>query len=257
VICFCGKLGDSNGESRRSAEKHEAVREGEKGIKIGWFGSGKMGMVEPQALAKLISEKPVFVDAMVETLGKIWCPIRGLECKEVGENTFMFTFGQNVGKRMTVEGGPWEFGGDLLVFEDYVPSKRTEDYTFETIPIWVRVIRLLLGMMNRDASLAIGAEIGEVLDVDADADGRAAGKYLRVKVRMNIKNSLMMGFTLEEENEEEGKGRQHKAGKDAEEEDKSWCPFEYEYLPDFCYICGVIGHLDKVCSMKMQKGEGR
>lgn len=46
-------------------------------------------MVEPQASAKPISEKPLFVDAMAETLGKIWCPIHG-----------------------------------LLVFEDYVPSKR-------------------------------------------------------------------------------------------------------------------------------------
>ena len=83
VICFCDKLGDGNGESR-SVEEHEVVREGEKGIKIGWFGSGKMGMVELQAVAKLILEKSVFVDAMVKTLGKIWCPIRGLGCKEVG-----------------------------------------------------------------------------------------------------------------------------------------------------------------------------
>lgn len=26
-------------------------------------------------------------------------------------------FGQEVGKRVEVEGGPWEFVGDLLVFE--------------------------------------------------------------------------------------------------------------------------------------------
>ena len=42
-----------------------------KGVKIGWSGSGKAGIVEPQALAKLMSEKPVFVEAMAKTLGKI------------------------------------------------------------------------------------------------------------------------------------------------------------------------------------------
>lgn len=77
-----------------------------KSIKIGWAGSGKAGVVEPQALAKLLSEKPVFMEAMAETLGKIWCPIRGLDCKEVGENKFLFTFGQESGKRMGLEGGP-------------------------------------------------------------------------------------------------------------------------------------------------------
>lgn len=117
-------------------------------------------------------------------------------------------------------------------------------------------MRLPLGMMNKDADYAIGAEIGEVLDVDAGADGRAGGKCLWVKVRMNIKNPLMRVFTLEEENEEGEKGKQQKVDKGAEEEDKSRCPFEYKYLPDFCYICGVIiGHIDKVCSVKMQKGE--
>lgn len=77
-----------------------------KGIKIGWAGSGKAGVVEPQALAKLLSEKPVFVEAMAETLGRIWCPIRGIDCKEVGENTFLFTFRQESGKKMAIDNGP-------------------------------------------------------------------------------------------------------------------------------------------------------
>lgn len=42
-----------------------------KGIKIGWSGSSKVGIVEPQAVAKLLSEMPVFVEAMAETLGRI------------------------------------------------------------------------------------------------------------------------------------------------------------------------------------------
>lgn len=29
-----------------------------------------------------------------------------------------------------------------------------------------------------------------------------------------------------------------------------WCPLVYEYLPDFCYICGIIGHTEKSCSVQ-------
>jgi hypothetical protein len=34
------------------------------------------------------------------------------------------------------------------------------------------------------------------------------------------------------------------------------CNFEYEYLPDFCFVCGIIGHVEKQCDVKLTKGEG-
>jgi hypothetical protein len=36
---------------------------------------------------------------------------------------------------------------------------------------------------------------------------------------------------------------------------KKWCPFTYEYLPDFCFTCGIIGHTDKECSFRLGKGD--
>ncbi|KAI5016440.1 hypothetical protein ZWY2020_006291 [Hordeum vulgare] len=156
---------------------------------------------------------------------------------------------------MALDGGPWEFGNDVLVLEDFVPRKRIEDYCFDTILIWVHVLRFLLGMMSIDTSETIGAEIGEVLDIDTHAKGGAVGRYLRVKVRMNIKVPLMRGFTLEEEGEDDNLIR---SGMDTdEEEDRNYCPFEYEYLRDFCYKCGILGHVDKLCKVQLKKGEQR
>lgn len=34
-----------------------------------------------------------------------------------------------------------------------------------------------------------------------------------------------------------------------------WCHMEYEFLPNFCYICGRLGHVDKVCEVKLKEGE--
>ena len=35
-----------------------------------------------------------------------------------------------------------------------------------------------------------------------------------------------------------------------------WCPLVYEYLPDFCYTCGIIGHTERACSIDLQEGGG-
>jgi hypothetical protein len=41
----------------------------------------------------------------------------------------------------------------------------------------------------------------------------------------------------------------------SEVEEQKWCHFEYEFLLEFCYVCGIIGHDDKSCSVTLEKGE--
>ncbi|KAK1618706.1 hypothetical protein QYE76_024223 [Lolium multiflorum] len=210
-----------------------------KGVRIGWRGGGKVGVVEAQAIGKLMAEKPAIADAMENALGPLWCPMRGIDCKDLGDNIFLFTFHQALGKKKAVEGGPWKFDNALLVMEDYVPSKGIDEYEFNKIPIWIRVFKLPLGMMSRETGEDIGDQIGEWIEVDGVENGLAQGKYLRVKVRMSITKPLMRGVTVVVD--ESGRTK--------------WCPLEYEYLPDFCYICGMIGHLDRECDIKLKKGE--
>ena len=65
------------------------------------------------------------------------------------------------------------------------------------------------------------------------------GRVLRIKVLIDIRKPLMRGITVKVGNPEKEK----------------WCSFAYEYLPDFCYTCGLVGHVDKICSLPRAKGE--
>ncbi|KAM0904032.1 hypothetical protein ACQ4PT_018268 [Festuca glaucescens] len=105
-----------------------------------------------------------------------------MEVKDLGENVFLFTFHQASGRKKAVENGPWMFDKDLLVLEEYDASKSTDEYAFDTIPIWVRIFKLPLGSMNEDTGEQIGNQIGQFLEVEGLVDGLAVGKYLRVKV---------------------------------------------------------------------------
>lgn len=210
-----------------------------KRLKISSGSRSNTAAVHPKAMGKVISEKPANAEGIANALGRIWCPLRGIHCKKVGENIFLFTFYQASGKVKALDEGPWMFGNDLLVLEDFDDNKDPEEYEFSSFPIWVRVFKLPLGMMNRDTAMAIGAEIGEFLEAETDEDGMAYGQYLRIKVRMEIAKPLMRGKMVQI----------------GEEGRLKWCPFEYEFLPVFCFTCGRIGHIDKGCSIKLKEGE--
>jgi hypothetical protein len=208
------------------------------GVKIG-TGRVQARRGVNQAVGKLLAEKPAHTEAICNALGPIWCPMKGIEVKDLGENIFLFTFLQPMGKKKAEDSGPWMFDKDLLVLEEFDAGKTIDEYEFNKIPIWFRVFNLPLGRMDGVTGELIGNQVGDFMEVDGLVDGMAVGQFLRVKVRLLITKPLMRGTMVEV-----GSGKR-----------SIWCRFEYEYCPDFCFICGIIGHVDKECSKKLVIGE--
>ena len=197
--------------------------------------------VEPKVLVKVLSERLASVEGLKQSLGPIWCPIRGIKCSRRGENIFLITLLQQSGKKKALDCGPWMFNNDLVVVEEYDPDKSVEEYLFNSVPIWIRVLKLPLGKMNKATGEMIGEKVGVWLEADVGEDDLASGEFLRIKVRIDINKPLMRGLMVQVG--EEGRNK--------------WCPFEYEFLPEFCYNCGIIGHEENCCPVPGRKGEGK
>ena len=114
---------------------------------------------------------------------------------------------------------------------EFERNSSLEDLDFYITPCWVRVMKLPIGLMNKATGVAIGENLGTFLEVDAEEDELAIGHFLRVKILLDIRKPLQRGVTMELN----AKG------------DKLWCPVVYEFLPNFCYLCGLLGHIDKSC----------
>jgi hypothetical protein len=89
----------------------------------------------PQALCKLLSEKAAHPDAIERALGRVWCPLKGIECQSLGDNKFLVTFLQASGKIKALEERPWVFSNELLVMADLDDSKAIDEIEFHFIPI--------------------------------------------------------------------------------------------------------------------------
>ncbi|KAI4971662.1 hypothetical protein ZWY2020_002576 [Hordeum vulgare] len=145
--------------------------------------------------------------------------------------------------------------------EDFMPRKAIDEYEFKTIPIWVRVYGIAMGMMNSEVEGLVGEKIGEVLDIDMDANGNAMGEFMRIKVQMDITIPIMRLTTLEiKEDEEEHiqtyeqlMGVDAKEKKERKEGKEKLITLKYEHLLDFCYNCVIINHKEKSCPNETKK----
>jgi hypothetical protein len=208
-------------------------------------------------VGKVLSDRPARVDAIISNLGRIWCPFKGLECKDMGMNRFLFTFREAAGKKKALYDGPWMINKKLLIMEDFNPSKTLQEYEFKYIPIWVRAYGIPLGIMDKETGELLGDEIGDFLCVDVDDNGQAAGEYLRIKVKIDITKPLMRATTIYLENEDDKKSEDENLVREDVDEGGNGrvISFKYEFLPDFCYVCGIIGHNDRACSTGIAKGD--
>ncbi|KAM0842202.1 hypothetical protein ACQ4PT_058511 [Festuca glaucescens] len=215
------------------------------GVKLRGGGAGSKKTNELQAVGKVLSVKPANANGLEQTLGWLWCPMNGVECKALGNNHFPFNFSHPSGKIKALEDGPWMYGKDLLVMRELEIEKTVDEMDFSVIPIWCRVSKIPPRRMNKENAEAIGSQVGEVIQVDVDEHGSAVGEFLRIKVRIAIKNPLMRAVTIEVEEIEEG----------IEKRKLRLCLVAYEHLPDFCFNFGLLGHIDRDCSVRLNVGQ--
>ncbi|KQJ96429.1 hypothetical protein BRADI_3g23045v3 [Brachypodium distachyon] len=97
-----------------------------KGLMIHWKEGSTAREIEPKAVGELLLEKPTFASGLAQSWGKV-------------QNMFLFTFHQTTGNRHAMEDGPWNFGNDLIVMENFVENKTIDEYEFLYVPIWIRV----------------------------------------------------------------------------------------------------------------------
>lgn len=127
------------------------------GIKFKNKTQRKFDSAQWHAIGKVFTSKYVHPEAIMP-LGHIWCPSKGIACKEMGGNIFLIHFNEITGKKRALEEGPWSVGHshDVFVLTEFEEHKLIEEVDFNYIPIWVRATKVPLGMIDRDTGIEIG-----------------------------------------------------------------------------------------------------
>ncbi|PWZ16203.1 hypothetical protein Zm00014a_040929 [Zea mays] len=116
-------------------------------------GMKRLNIVVHHALGKLLSKKLAHPDAFERALEKVWCPIRGTECRSLGDNNFLITFIQAMGKQKALKERPGSFSNELLVIMANMDHKKSiDEVEFNAVPIWICITKLRIGLFTKEAT---------------------------------------------------------------------------------------------------------
>ncbi|XP_042952204.1 uncharacterized protein LOC122289286 [Carya illinoinensis] len=169
-------------------------------------------------------------EAFKSTMAKVWNLEGWITFKEIGFNKFLIEFQLLSDKRKVLQGRPWSFDRHLICMKDFKDDLAPNEISFKTEPFWVQLHNVPFAVMNVEQGVKLGSVIGKVHTVETDDQGCGWGRHLRIRVDVDINKPLPRGKLIKV------RGKQ------------CWIYFKYERLPNFCFKCGQLMHMEGKCS---------
>ncbi|KAL5792899.1 hypothetical protein ACOSP7_001493 [Xanthoceras sorbifolium] len=178
-------------------------------------------------VGKILTTKLINRDVFRAIIPKIWRTTQTFIIENVKENVFVFQFQNQADKRRVLMGGPWSFDKCLIVLEEPLGDGKFLDMGFTNVQFWVQLHNVPLVCMTKEIGWALGSKIGRVMDIDVGATGDCLGRFLRVRVVIDITKPL---------------NRYLRVGL-SEGDPDTVLLLRYERLTEYCFQCGVVGHV--------------
>ncbi|KAK9991871.1 hypothetical protein SO802_026856 [Lithocarpus litseifolius] len=99
--------------------------------------------------------------------------------------------------------------------------------SFDKIPVWVQVHDIPMRFLNRRVAEDLCDVVDSVCRMD-DVTQMDGGSFIRVRILIDINKPLCRARHFSSSRGEQG-----------------WVSFKYERLPNICYWCGCLSHVDK------------
>ncbi|CAN1767665.1 hypothetical protein LINPERHAP1_LOCUS10356 [Linum perenne] len=162
-----------------------------------------------------LTNKSYNFKVMKNRMATVWQPGRGLHVQDLGDGLILFRFFHEKDFRWIAD------RGEFPTKEGLVHAN-----------FWVQVSNLCSGLISEATAKALGNFIGEFISYDEWAAIITGGSIMRFRARLDVREPLKKEKRIKEPR---GEVLMEK--------------FRYERLPNFCFICGRVGHIDRHCEI--------
>ncbi|MBA0879418.1 hypothetical protein Goshw_011297 [Gossypium schwendimanii] len=127
---------------------------------------------------------------MRTVLANLWHPLGGVSIADMGEKRFVFQFYCDMDFDRVVKGASWTFNNHLLVFHHLKHGEDPLEVDLLFTEFWVQIYNLPLGFFTETIAKQFGDFIGVFVDYDAKAVTAGLRNYMRIRVKVDIRQSL-------------------------------------------------------------------
>ena len=187
--------------------------------------------------ARFFTKRTLNIEAIARTFSPLWRSKNGFSIKNNGDHTILFSFDNEVEVDKILSTEPWCFDKHIMALSKIRKESSLVECNFNNVSFWVQVYDIPLRYRNKEVAEQICETLG-VIQHPRDPYDWDGGSFIRVRVSIDISLPLCRGrlITMDDNNEH-------------------WVSFKYERLPNLCYWCGRLTHIDKDCE-KWFESEG-
>ena len=144
-------------------------------------------------LVKLLTTKAFNIEAFKTSLRSQWKLDKMPLVRQVGANLFMFAFHSEEALEKVLFMRPWSYDKHLVLIKRFVGDTQPQSVKFSEETFWIRVQNLPIKSMTQEVSESIGKAIGTVDRVDIPPGEVGWGRFLRLRVSIDITKPLLRG----------------------------------------------------------------
>ena len=148
-------------------------------------------------LFKLLSNRPFNGMALLNSVRSLWASPNGITIREIEDNLFMVVFHVEADLECIFVRSPWTFDKKLIQLVRFKGDIQPMEVKFQYSAFWIRILNLPIKSMIREVGEDIGNGIGRFIEADVPENGIGWGRYLRIRVDIDVSLPLFRGKILE------------------------------------------------------------
>ena len=182
------------------------------------------------AIARVHTEKSYSQYWFYKGMRVAWDLAQEVKIRPLEENLYTLQFSCLGDWERVMEEGPWNFKGKAVVLAPYDGFTKPLTIELKKIDIWIQIHDLPDGYFPKVKALS--ATVGEFIFAEPKSQD-FEGNFARVRVRIDVTKPLKNAVSL--------------VVKRKDVVERVIFRIKYERLPDWCAVCGYLGHLYKEC----------